>query len=56
VWAAPAGGVTTTVVLLAGAAVAGIGPIPLLACAAGLLAVGAAGLFAAARRACTLSR
>ena len=60
VWAVLAGGVTTTVVLLAlllaGAAAAGIGPIPLLACAAGLLAAGAAGLFAAARRARALAR
>ena len=55
-----AGGVTSTVVmlalLLAGAATAGIGPISLLACAAGLLAAGAAGLFAAARRARALAR
>ena len=55
-----AGGFTSTVVmlalLLAGAAAAGIGPIPLLACAAGLLAAGAAGLFAAARRARALAR
>jgi uncharacterized membrane protein YbhN (UPF0104 family) len=39
-WAVLAGGVTSTVVivalLLAGAAAAGLGPIPLLACAAGL--------------------
>ena len=60
VWAVLAGGVTSTVVLLAlllaGAAAAGIGPIPLLACAAGLLAAGAAGLFAAARRARALAR
>ena len=42
--------------LLAGAAAAGIGPIPLLACAAGLLAAGAAGLFAAARRGRALAR
>ena len=60
VWAVLTGGVTTTVVLLAlllaGAAAAGIGPIPLLACAAGLLAAGAAGLFAAARRARALAR
>ena len=60
VWAVLAGGVTTTVVLLAlllaGAAAAGIGPIPLLACAAGLLAAGAAGLFAAARRGRALAR
>ena len=42
-WAVLAGGFTSTVVivalLLAGAAAAGLGPIPLLACAAGLLAV-----------------
>ena len=60
VWAVLAGGFTSTVVivalLLAGAAAAGIGPIPLLACAAGLLAAGAAGLFAAARRAQALGR
>ena len=60
VWAVLAGGFTSTVVLLAlllaGAAAAGIGPIPLLACAAGLLAAGAAGLFAAARRARALGR
>ena len=60
VWAVLAGGVTSTVVivalLLAGAAAAGLGPIPLLACAAGLLAAGAAGLFAAARRARALGR
>jgi hypothetical protein len=60
VWAVLAGGVTSTVmllaVLLAGAAAAGIGPIPLLACAAGLLAAGAAGLFAAPRRARALAR
>ena len=41
-WAVLAGGVTSTVVtlalLLAGAAAAGISPIPLLACAAGLFA------------------
>ena len=60
VWAVLAGGVTSTVmmlaVLLAGAAAAGIGPIPLLACAAGLLAAGAAGLFAAPRHARALAR
>ena len=60
VWAVLAGGATATVVLLAlllaGAAAAGIGPIPLLACAAGLLAADAAGLFAAARRARALAR
>jgi len=60
VWAVLAGGVTSTVVtlalLLAGAAAAGIAPIPLLACAAGLLAAGAAGLFAAPRRARALGR
>ncbi len=60
VWAVLAGGFTSTVVimalLLAGAAAAGIGPIPMLACAAGLLAAGAAGLFAAARRARALGR
>jgi hypothetical protein len=60
VWAVLAGGFTSTVVIvalpLAGAAAAGIGPIPLLACAAGLLAAGAAGLFAAARRARALGR
>ena len=68
VWAVLAGGVTSTVVLLAlllaGAAAASIGPIPLLACAAGLLAAGAAGLlaagaaglFAAPRRARALTR
>jgi uncharacterized membrane protein YbhN (UPF0104 family) len=60
VWAVLTGGFTSTVVMLAllvaGAAAAGIGPIPLLACAAGLLAAGAAGLFAAARRAHALSR
>ena len=63
-WAVLAGGFTSTVVivalLLAGAAAAGLGPIPLLACAAGLsrrrgpgwaagvLACTAAGLLAAA--------
>ena len=60
VWAVLAGGVASTVVLLAlllaGAAVAGIGSLPLLACAAVVLAVGTAGLFAAARRAQSLGR
>lgn len=43
-----AGGATSMVAMLAlplaGAAAAGIGPTPLLTCAAGLLAAGAAGL------------
>lgn len=61
VWAVLAGGVTSTVavlaLLLAGAAVASLGSLPLLAsCAAGLLVGGAAGLFAVARRAHALSR
>jgi uncharacterized membrane protein YbhN (UPF0104 family) len=60
VWAVLAGGVTSMVVmlalLLAGAAAAGIGSLPVLACAAAVLAAGAAGLFAAARRAHALSR
>ncbi len=60
VWAVLAGGFTSTVVmlalLLAGAAVAGIGSLPLLAGAAGMLAAAAAGLTAAARHAHTLSR
>ena len=60
-WAVLAGGVTSTVVivalLLAGAAAAGLGPIPSLACAAGLLAAQARlGWFAAARRARALGR
>ena len=59
-WAVLAGGVASTVVLLAlllaGAAAAGIGSLPLLACAAVVLAVGTAGLFAAARRAQSLGR
>jgi len=54
VWVVLAGGFTSMVVisalLLAGAAVAGAGGLPLLACVAGALAVGAAALCAAARR------
>jgi uncharacterized membrane protein YbhN (UPF0104 family) len=42
--------------LLAGAAVAGTGSLPLLACAAGVLAAGVAGLTAVPRRARALSR
>ena len=60
VWVVLAGGFTSMVVisalLLAGAAVAGTGGLPLLACAAGALAAGAAGLCAAARRGGALSR
>jgi uncharacterized membrane protein YbhN (UPF0104 family) len=60
VWAVLAGGFISTVVisalLLAGAAVAGAGGLPLLACAAGALAAGAAGLCAAACRGGVLSR
>ena len=60
VWAVLAGGFTSIAVisalLLAGAAVAGAGGLPLLACSAGALAVGAAGLCAAARRGGALSR
>ncbi len=54
------GGVTSTVVtlalLLAGAAIAGVGSLPLLAGAAVLLAGGTAGLFVTAHRAQALSR
>jgi uncharacterized membrane protein YbhN (UPF0104 family) len=50
VWAVLTGGLTSMVVLLAlllaGAAAAGIGPIPLLACAAGVLACTGTGLLA----------
>ena len=60
VWAVLAGGVTSTVMtlalLLAGAAVAGVGSLPLLAGAAVLLAGGTAGLFVTAHRAHALSR
>ena len=60
VWAVLAGGVASTVVLLAlllaGAAAAGIGSLPLLAYAAVVLAAGTAGLLAAARRAQSLGR
>jgi hypothetical protein len=60
VWAVLAGGVASTVVLLAlllaGAVAAGIGSLPLLACAAVVLAAGTAGLFAVARRAPSLGR
>jgi uncharacterized membrane protein YbhN (UPF0104 family) len=55
-----AGGFTSIVaisaLLLAGAAVAGADGLPLLTCAAGALAVGTAGLCAAARRGEALSR
>ena len=59
VWAVLAGGFTSTVavvaMLLAGTAVAGAGPLPVLACAAAVLAAGAAGLIAAPRGAHGLS-
>jgi uncharacterized membrane protein YbhN (UPF0104 family) len=55
VWAVLAGGFAATIaalgLLLAGAAIAGIGSLPLLACAAGVLAAAAAGVTSAARRA-----
>jgi uncharacterized membrane protein YbhN (UPF0104 family) len=55
-----AGGLTCTValtgLLLAGAAIAGTGSLPLLACAAGVLAAGTAGLSAAAHHTGALSR
>jgi putative heme transporter len=60
VWAVLAGGFTSVVatlgLLLAGAAVAGTFPLPLLACGAGVLVAGTAGLSAAAHRAGALSR
>jgi hypothetical protein len=59
-WSVLAGGLTSTValsgLLLAGAAVAGTDCLPLLACAAGVLAAGTAGLTAAAHHAGALSR
>jgi uncharacterized membrane protein YbhN (UPF0104 family) len=58
-WAVLAGGLTSTVaatgLLLAGAAV-GTGSLPLLACAAGVLAAGTAGLTAAAHHTGALSQ
>lgn len=60
VWAVLAGGFTSTVVilvlLLTGAALAGVGSLPVLACGAGVLAAGAAGVTAAAHGARPLSR
>jgi putative heme transporter len=59
-WAVLVGGLTSTValagLLLAGAAIAGTGCLPLLACAAGVLAAGTAGLTAAAHHAGPRSR
>jgi len=59
-WAVLAGGFTSMMVILAllltGAVVAGTSALPLLACAAAVLATGAAGLIAAPRRARALSR
>ena len=60
VWAVLAGGFTSVVVivalLLAGIAVADVASLPLLACAVGVLAVGAAGLTTVPRRGQALSR
>ena len=59
-WAVLAGGFASMMVILAllltGAVVAGTSALPLLACAAAVLATGAAGLIAAPRRARALSR